>query len=97
MTALAAHRVFLGDILDRQAARRKAIAPDDEFPPPPEIKSLRRADGSTAETKASKDNVVNYIPDEETIRNDYTAWYGVSGKVGAQYILGASNDEICEE
>lgn len=45
----------------------------------------------------SKRNVANYIPAEEAVRNDYAAWYGVSGDWPSNYVLGAGSEEICEE
>lgn len=45
----------------------------------------------------SKRNVANYIAAEEAVRNDYAAWYGVSGDWPSNYVLGAGSDEICEE
>ncbi|KAK8864626.1 hypothetical protein IAR55_001876 [Kwoniella newhampshirensis] len=46
---------------------------------------------------ASKDNVVNYVEEEETIRNDYSGWYGVTGEFGSNFVMGAEDEEICEE
>lgn len=94
MSALTAHRSFLSDILTRQSSRRQAIDPSHTFPPQPSIDlSAIKAD----DIQPSKKNVVNYIPDEETIRNDYAEWYGVSGEFGSNHILGAEDQEMCEE
>lgn len=46
---------------------------------------------------ASKSNVVNYVTEEESVRNDYADWYGVSGEWGSNYVLGAEDERICEE
>lgn len=94
MTTLEAHQQYLAIILDRQKRRRKAIDPDHAFSPQYQLSSSALP-SSTGE--ASKDNVVNYVPAEETVRNDYTAWYTASGVPGANYILGARDHEICEE
>lgn len=60
--------------------------------------SPRRTHGrSTSPSSPSKRNVANYIPAEEAVRNDYAAWYGVSGDWPSNYVLGAGSDEICEE
>jgi mRNA (2'-O-methyladenosine-N6-)-methyltransferase len=45
----------------------------------------------------SKANVVNYVPAQEALRNDYAAWYGVSGQFPSNFVLGAGDEEICEE
>lgn len=50
-----------------------------------------------AEAGPSKLKVVNYVSEEETVRNDYPAWYGVSGRWGSEYVHGAAAPEICEE
>nr|XP_018263032.1 uncharacterized protein I303_04522 [Kwoniella dejecticola CBS 10117]OBR85190.1 hypothetical protein I303_04522 [Kwoniella dejecticola CBS 10117] len=56
--------------------------------------------GSPSKAKEKeKENVVNYVKEEETIRNDYSAWFGRSGsgRLPSIYILGAKDQEICEE
>lgn len=45
----------------------------------------------------SKMRVANYVPEEETVRNDYTAWYGASGEWGSNFVLGAEPERVCEE
>jgi mRNA (2'-O-methyladenosine-N6-)-methyltransferase len=40
---------------------------------------------------------VNYVEEEETVRNDLTERYVQSGEFGSNYILGAGDTEICEE
>ncbi|WVF71216.1 hypothetical protein IAT40_006016 [Kwoniella sp. CBS 6097] len=50
-----------------------------------------------SEAGPSKSNVVNYVAEEETIRNDLPGWFGTSGEFGSNYILGAKDEEICEE
>ena len=97
MAALVAHRSFLNDVLDRQSQRRAEIDPSHSFPAQPSISSSsKRPPPSDLDVK-TKANVVNYVQEEETIRNDYTTWYGVSGQVGTNFILGANDGEICEE
>jgi hypothetical protein len=95
MTALVAHRAFLGGILDRQTKRRAAIDPTYAFPPAPEVSGTgRKLPSAGTNTKL---NVANYVVAEETVRNDYCEWYGASGEWGSNYILGAEPDQICEE
>ena len=97
VTTLLDHQTFLQDVLARQTKRRQAVTacqPSHSFKPQPELSA---AEEITDIGQPSKSNVVNYVPEEETIRNDYAAWYGVSGEVGANYILGAADHEICEE
>ena len=107
-SVLDAHRAYLNDIQARQANRRKLVDPTYSYPALPPIdrsgpasphhdERIHQAEAGVDEVKADKANVVNYRADEETIRNDYTEWYGVSGKSGADYILGAKADKICEE
>jgi len=95
MSAIAAHRAFLSDILNRQSSRRAEIDPTQTFPDQPIIdhQSLVAKEAS----ELSKGNVINYVSGEETIRNDYAGWYGVSGDFGSSHILGAGENEICEE
>ncbi|ORX35678.1 MT-A70-domain-containing protein [Kockovaella imperatae] len=106
MTAVSVgdHQSYLRDVLARQARRRLKVAPEHSYSPQPTISGSGPSDKMAglgepgpSSAKATKSNVVNYVPEEETIRNDYTAWYGVSGQVGANYILGARDHEICEE
>ncbi|WWD17063.1 hypothetical protein CI109_101500 [Kwoniella shandongensis] len=52
---------------------------------------------SVAGPSKTKMMVVNYVKEEETIRNDYSEWYGVSGEFGSNYVMGARDQEICEE
>ena len=100
MTALASHQAYLGDVLARQRARRRLVDPEAVYLAQPEITlPLGYATGEDNENQAgqSKANVTNYVAAEETIRNDYCAWYGVSGQEGGDFILGAEDHEICEE
>jgi mRNA (2'-O-methyladenosine-N6-)-methyltransferase len=113
MTALVEHRNYLSDVLARQAARRRLADPEHDYAPLPTLAHDRRAiprdyassshagPSKTAKGKAAsapkKDNVVNYIAAEEALRNDYAAWYGVSGQFPSNYVLGAGDDEICGE
>ena len=102
MAALTAHRGYLDDVLARQAERRLIVDPDHALPPLPDFQagssSRRQGSGpSRATIQPSKANVINYVAGEESIRNDYAAWYGVSGEAGANYILGAGEGEVCEE
>ena len=95
MSVLTAHRTFLADVLTRQAARRAQIDPTGTFPPQPTVDHPPSPPSESAQP--SKANVTNYVAGEETIRNDYTAWYGASGEFGSNHILGAADDEICVE
>lgn len=106
MAALAEHRAFLNSILDRQAERRRLIDPDTVFPTQPVICGrIPRAISHTAsyndegegEGRASKDTVVNYVKEEETIRNDYCEWYGATCECGSGFIMGAEGEDICSE
>ncbi|WVR09721.1 hypothetical protein IAU60_006797 [Kwoniella sp. DSM 27419] len=100
MTALVEHRTFLDDILNRQAKRRSLIDPGHVFPAAPTLTERPDVASNTlkgAAVEASKDSVVNYIAEEETVRNDHTAWYGASGEFGSNYVLGAKEGQICEE
>ena len=98
MTVLTDHGEFLSNILARQADRRREVDPSFNFPSQP---ILHRPTGAKAKAQergpALKTNVVGYVPEEETVRNDYTAWYGLSGRTGARYILGAKEEELCDE
>ncbi|ORY26151.1 MT-A70-domain-containing protein [Naematelia encephala] len=96
MSTLAAHHSFLTGVLDRQSRRRQAVDPDYTYSPPPSL-TFAASTKPSEPTAPSKENVVNYIKQEETIRNDYTTWYGVSGEFGSNYVLGAGDNEICEE
>ena len=96
MTALAAHRAFLADTLDRQAARRNVIDPTYAYIPQPEIRNHIPV-ARPSEAGPSKRNVPNYVEAEETVRNDLTERYIGSGEFGSNYILGAADREICEE
>lgn len=95
MTALVAHRNFLGDVLDRQAKRRAAIDPAYAFSPAPELAGTSRRPASNGTN--TKLNIANYVVAEETVRNDYCEWYGASGEWASNFILGAEPDQICEE
>lgn len=97
MTALAAHQAYLTEVLDRQSARRRLIDSSHTFPQQPEIKGWTPRPYENAEAGPSKRNVVNYVEEEETVRNDLTERYVRSGEFGSNYILGASDREICEE
>ncbi|ODN98027.1 hypothetical protein I350_07669 [Cryptococcus amylolentus CBS 6273] len=100
MAALVAHRSFLNNILDRQAERRQLIAPGETFPAQVHIRGrapqaaprFGAEDGLT-----SKDKVVGYVKEEETIRNDYCEWYNATGEYGSNFIMGAGEGEICDE
>ncbi|RSH86798.1 uncharacterized protein EHS24_005071 [Apiotrichum porosum] len=105
MAALVDHRNYLADVLARQAVRRRIADPGHEYgaqptlshassshlppSPPPELEA--------GPSKPSKTNVVNYVPAEEAVRNDYASWYGVSGEYPSNHVLGAGEREICEE
>lgn len=95
MTALIEHRAFLSDILSRQHDRRAAIDPDHDFPLQPEITGYDHP--TPAQAGPSKRHVVNYIEEEETVRNDLSGWYVQSGEFGSNHISGAADSEICEE
>lgn len=99
MTTVAAHRDFLASVQGRQARRRRLIDPSYAFASLPPIAGRPLSDPleTNAEAGPSKLNVVNYVPEEETVRNDYCAWYGTSGHWGSDYVQGAADDEICEE
>ena len=98
MTTLQAHQRYLTDILERQKRRRKAIDPKHAFPPQPRLSTGGPiAPGKAAIDDPTKNNVANYVPAEETVRNDYTAWHTLSDIPGSDYILGARDHEICEE
>lgn len=97
MFDLKAHANFLDGVLERQRRRRQAIDPTHHFPPSP---TLDERPGNLAGEPGeahSKENVINYLADEETVRNDYTAGYNCSGVPGSDYILGAKDTTICEE
>jgi hypothetical protein len=96
MIALAAQQSELQSVQRRQRARRKLIDPDYQYPAQPAITSgpsLADDEGGVPD----KGHVVNYVQAEETIRNDYCAWYGISGEIGGGFVLGAEDHEICEE
>jgi mRNA (2'-O-methyladenosine-N6-)-methyltransferase len=97
--ALVEHRAFLNSILERQSSRRWTIDPAHTLPPAPRLSSASSGFLDEAESSAgpSKANVINYVGEEETVRNDYAAWYGVSGEWGSNAVLGARDEEICEE
>jgi mRNA (2'-O-methyladenosine-N6-)-methyltransferase len=103
MTALAAHRDYLAEVLDRQATRRQLVDQGYLFTPQPKIKGYRPAQKTSrdadinADAGPSKRHVVNYVDEEETVRNDLTERYVQSGEFGSNYILGAGDTEICEE
>lgn len=94
MTTLAAHTDFLQIVIARQRRRRVLVDPTYDFPPQLQLAETTDHAATSEPTKA---NVINYSPGEETVRNDYTAWYNSSGISGAHYILGAKDSEICEE
>ena len=96
MTTLETHRAFLADALSRQSARRQIIDPTYPYTPLPEIWGHGPV-AADAEAGPSKRNIPNYVPEEETIRNDLTERYIESGEFGSNYILGAEESEICEE
>jgi len=95
MTTLSSHRGFLADKLSRQSARRNLVAPDYPYTAQPVIRGHSQA--PNAEAGPSKRNIPNYIPEEETIRNDLTERYIQTGEFGSNYIQGAEEKEICEE
>ncbi|WWD03279.1 hypothetical protein V865_001330 [Kwoniella europaea PYCC6329] len=103
-TSIASHSTFLQDILNRQTKRRKTIDPDYTFPHQPEVRSNNHREPSpvsesTLGDLASKRNVINYVKEEETIRNDYCDWFAKSkeNEFPSNWILGARDEEICEE
>lgn len=104
--ALVEHRAFLSSVLTRQLNRRQLIDPTHDYPPAPVVpvagpsytsKAPGVDSGPAPAPAPSKDNVVNYIAEEETVRNDYADWFGVSGEWGSNAVLGAKDEEICEE
>ena len=95
MTTLSSHRAFLADSLSRQAARRNLIDPGYPYTAQPVIRGHTQA--PNAEAGPSKRNIPNYVPEEETIRNDLTERYIQTGEFGSNYIQGAEEKEICEE
>jgi len=95
MTTLSSHRAFLADTLSRQSARRNLIDATFQYTAQPEIRGYSRT--PNAEAGPSKRNIPNYIPEEETIRNDLTERYIQTGEFGSNYIQGAAEGEICEE
>ena len=98
MTALVDYQAFLESVQSRQSARRHQLDPSHGFPPQPPLAHQSHTQLPTEPIAGpSKLNVINYVPAEETIRNDLAAWYGRSGQYGSNYILGAGDDEICEE
>lgn len=101
MTAIAAHRSFLADIQARQSARRAAIDPSYSWTTQPNLNHGNAVAGPSGTWKGvdyiSKANVANYIPEEESVRNDYAAWYGASGEWGSNFVLGADEGQVCEE
>jgi mRNA (2'-O-methyladenosine-N6-)-methyltransferase len=100
MAALIEHRSFLSDILSRQYDRRRLIDPDHAFQSQPAVTGyLPRQDDLRDEMVAgpSKRRIVNYVKEEETVRNDLSGWYVQSGEFGSNHIHGAAEHEICEE
>jgi mRNA (2'-O-methyladenosine-N6-)-methyltransferase len=97
MAALTAHRAFLGDVLARQAERRKLVDKAHTFPAAPTVSEAGPSRPRAPVASNSKLNVANYVVAEETVRNDYCEWYGVSGEWGSNYVLGVGQEEICEE
>ena len=95
MSTLSSHRAFLADTLGRQAARRNLIDPTFPYTAQPVISGHIQT--TNAEAGPSKRNIPNYIPEEETIRNDLTERYIQTGEFGSNYIQGAAEGEICEE
>jgi hypothetical protein len=95
MTTLSSHRAFLADTLSRQSARRDLIDPTFQYNAQPEIRGHIYT--TNAEAGPSKRNIPNYIPEEETIRNDLTERYIQTGEFGSNHIQGAAEGEICEE
>ncbi|WWC69941.1 uncharacterized protein I206_103885 [Kwoniella pini CBS 10737] len=105
---ISSHRDFLNDILLKQRNRRKLIDPEYNFPVPHNLSRKSQDDSSAVQDQhdaqeeeengvISKDNVLNYIKEEETIRNDYCNWFGKSNELPSNYILGSKDEEICEE
>ena len=104
MTALAEHRSFLSHILTRQYDRRKLIDPTHAFQQQPSITGYsarhddsRDVDDGQPVAGPSKRSIVNYVQEEETVRNDLSGWYVQSGEFGSNHIHGADEHEICEE
>jgi hypothetical protein len=95
MTTLSSHRAFLADTLNRQTARRNLIDSTFPYTAQPEIRG--HIHPFNAEAGPGKRNIPNYIPEEETIRNDLTERYINTGEFGSNYIQGAAEGEICEE
>jgi mRNA (2'-O-methyladenosine-N6-)-methyltransferase len=100
MSALVDHRTYLSDVLARQVERRRLADPGHEYAAQPALayaSSQPTAGPSNTSKGKTKANVVNYIGAEEAVRNDYAAWYGVSGEYPTNHVLGAGDDEICDE
>lgn len=101
MTAIASHQSFLAETQKRQAARRAVIDLAYAWQSLPILNSGNAHAGPSGTSKAvdyiSKVNVANYVPEEESVRNDYAAWYGASGQWGSNFVLGADEGQICEE
>lgn len=96
-------RQYLASVLARQEWRRRRVNASGYAPQPAlgvALDGNAQAGPSSPRWDArppSKRNVTNYIAAEEAVRNDYAAWYGVSGSWPSNYVLGASSPEICEE
>jgi hypothetical protein len=83
-TAIEEHRRFLSEISSRQAKRRRLHDP-----------SSSQADGNGA--SSAKDRLKNYIPGEETVRNDDMIRYIATGEWSGNQIKGVSIEEECKE
>lgn len=71
--------------------------PSPEAGPSASSSAAATGKGDRSGKGKSKANVVNYVPAEEAVRNDYAAWYGVSGAYPSNWVLGAGDNEICDE
>jgi mRNA (2'-O-methyladenosine-N6-)-methyltransferase len=75
------------------------LAPDDDSPlPSPAVthEELDRSDLPAAK-KARLDRYRNYVPEEETIRNDYSQRYVDGGEWPQNWVIGAEPEHRFEE
>lgn len=69
---------------------------EDTPPPSPQRNRLIRPDLSLVK-KARATRYLNYVPDEETIRNDYSQRYVDGGEWPQNWVLGAEPEHRFEE
>jgi mRNA (2'-O-methyladenosine-N6-)-methyltransferase len=78
-------------------SRSPSPEPEDESPPPsPQRNPLLRPDLSIIK-KARATRYINYVPEEETIRNDYSQRYVDGGEWPQNWVLGAEPEHRFEE